>query len=1113
MENVTVNSLGTGDPLWYKDAIIYELNIRGFADANGDGIGDFLGLTEKLDYLEDLGVTALWLLPFYPSPLRDDGYDISDYRNIHPAYGTMQDFKAFLDDAHRRGIRVITELVLNHTSDLHPWFSRARKWPKGSRRRDFYVWSDSADKYREARIIFKDFEHSNWTWDHEAQAYYWHRFYSHQPDLNYDNPAVAKAIFQVVDFWLGLGVDGLRADAVPYLYERENTNCENLRETHRFVKALRHHIERRFANRMLLAEANQWPEDVAPYFGDGDEFHMAFHFPVMPRLFMALRREDRFPIIDILRQTPLIPETSQWALFLRNHDELTLEMVTDEDRDYMYRAYAVDPASRLNLGIRRRLAPLLNNDRRKIELLNGLLLSLPGTPVIYCGDEIGMGDNIYLGDRNSVRTPMQWSPDRNSGFSRANPQKLYLPLIIDPEYHYEAINVETQQNNPDSLLWWMKRIISLRKRFKAFGRGQTQFLFPSNRKVLAFVRRYEDETILVVANLASTAQQTALELSQFAGYRPVELFGRIEFSPVDERPYPLMLGPYGFYWFSLKRQPVEAPHLRVPEGFELPLVVVTEPSRVLDLEENEALSDALLQYMTRSRWFRAKARRARLCRIEDTIPIDTAYLAIVELGFYEGEDQTYLLALALASGEESPAIKAKHPWAAVARIRTPGAGEEVEMLLYDALVNDSFCRRLMTAIGSNGVFTGTRGKLLAASTSLFDSLAFEESLRSPKLLQAEQTNSSIAYGNRLIFKLFRQIEEGINPEVEIGRMLTERTEFPNIAQVAGTFEYERRDKKRFGLGILQAFMENEGDAWRYTLEFLSRYSQDVLSHPRVQIPPMPRYHVVLLRDKPPDLVQETMGSYLTAAELLGKRTAELHIALASLREEPDFAPEPISKMHLQSLYQSMRTGALKMLQQLRDRLDDLPQDALEDGKELLTSEDRILRIFDLLRSRRIEGYRIRCHEDYHLGQVLFTGKDFVIIDFEGEPARPLSERRLKRSPIQDVAGMIRSFHYAAFTTLRQQGTLAGKTEADEAFVLQQWLQFWYLWVSAGFIGSYRETVGPHNLVPADADDFRVLLDAYLMDKAVYEVGYELNHRPGWVGVPIHGILSLLADSG
>src|SRR6266576_637111 len=490
------------DPLWYKDAVIYELHVKTFCDSDGDGMGDFRGLIQKLDYLQELGVTAIWLLPFYPSPLRDDGYDIADYFDVNPNFGTLDDFRAFLDAAHQRNLRVITELVINHTSDQNPWFQKSRRAVAAEAGaagvidpgyKDFYVWSDTPEKFKDARIIFKDFETSNWAWDPVAKAYYWHRFYSHQPDLNFAHPAVKQAIFEAVDFWLDMGVDGLRLDAVPYLFEREGTTCENLPETHLFLKELRRHIDQKYRNRMLLAEANQWPEEAVTYFGAGDECHMAFHFPVMPRIFMSVHMEDRFPIVDILNQTPEIPANSQWTLFLRNHDELTLEMVTDEDRDYMYKVYATDPKARLNLGIRRRLTPLLGGNRRKIELLNALLFSLPGTPVIYYGDEIGMGDNFYLGDRNGVRTPMQWSADRNAGFSRANPQRLYLPVIIDPEYRYEAVNVEAQENNRHSLLWWMKRLISFRKRSKVFGRGSLEFLPSENRKVLAFVRRYQDE--------------------------------------------------------------------------------------------------------------------------------------------------------------------------------------------------------------------------------------------------------------------------------------------------------------------------------------------------------------------------------------------------------------------------------------------------------------------------------------------------------------------------------------------------------------------------------------------------------------------------------------------
>ncbi len=553
MREITEGFTLEDDPLWYKDAIIYELHVRAFYDSNDDGIGDFAGLTQKLDYLQDLGITAVWLLPFYPSPLRDDGYDIADYTAVHPSYGTVNDFRAFLREAHRRSIRVIPELVLNHTSDQHAWFQRARRARPGSPARKFYVWNDTTEKYKEARIIFKDFETSNWTWDPFANQYYWHRFYHHQPDLNFESADVRRSLLAVVNFWLGMGVDGMRLDAVPYLYERDGTNCENLPETHQFLKNLRKKVDERFRHRMLLAEANQWPEDAIAYFGSGDECHMAFHFPVMPRMFMALRMEDRFPIIDILAQTPPIPETCQWALFLRNHDELTLEMVTDEERDYMYRAYAHDPQMRVNLGIRRRLASLLGKDWNRIELMNALLFSLPGTPVLYYGDEIAMGDNIYLGDRNSVRTPMQWSADRNAGFSKASPHRLYLPIVIDPESHYEAFNVEAQQNNPHSMLWWMKRLIAMRKRYKAFGRGTLEFLYPENHRVLAFIRRYQDEIILVIANLSRFVQYAGLDLSAFRGTSPVELFGRAQLPPIGDAPYFLTLGPHAFYWFSKAR--------------------------------------------------------------------------------------------------------------------------------------------------------------------------------------------------------------------------------------------------------------------------------------------------------------------------------------------------------------------------------------------------------------------------------------------------------------------------------------------------------------------------------------------------------------------------------
>ncbi len=542
---------GVDDPLWYQDAVFYELHVKAFRDGNGDGIGDFPGLISRLDYLKDLGVDCLWLLPMYPSPGRDDGYDISDYYSIHPQYGTMEDFREFLDAAHARGLRVITELVINHTSDQHPWFQEARR-SADDPRRDWYVWSDTDDRYRGVRIIFLDTENSNWSWDPVSKAYYWHRFFSHQPDLNYDHPAVREEMWNVMRFWLDLGVDGFRVDAVPYLIEREGTSCENLPETHEVLRFLRAKLDEHYPGRMLLAEANMWPEDVRPYFGDADEFHMAFHFPIMPRMFMALRLEDRKPLIEIIERTPAIPEGCQWGLFLRNHDELTLEMVTDAERDYMYDSYASDPVARINLGIRRRLAPLLEGDRRRIELMTAILMSLPGSPVLYYGDEIGMGDNLELGDRNGVRTPMQWDGSPNGGFSSADPSRLYSPAIADPVYGYGAVNVEAQRRSPHSLLNWTRRLIAVRRSSAVFGRGTLQFLRPRNHRVLAYLRTLDEEQILVVNNLSASAQAVELDLHELAGVIPVEMFGGSLFPRIGQLPYLLSLPPHAFYWFRLR---------------------------------------------------------------------------------------------------------------------------------------------------------------------------------------------------------------------------------------------------------------------------------------------------------------------------------------------------------------------------------------------------------------------------------------------------------------------------------------------------------------------------------------------------------------------------------
>ncbi|MGH8934918.1 MAG: maltose alpha-D-glucosyltransferase [Acidimicrobiia bacterium] len=1101
------------DPLWYKDAVIYELHVRAFADSNGDGIGDFRGLTGKLDYLQDLGVTALWLLPFYPSPLRDDGYDISDYTAVHPSYGTMQDFRAFLREAHRRGLRVITELIINHTSDQHPWFQRARRAAPDSRYRDFYVWSDTPDRYLDARVIFPDTEHSNWAWDPVAGAHYWHRFFSHQPDLNYENPEVRKAVARVLDFWLDLGVDGLRLDAVPYLYEREGTMSENLPETHALLKELRRHVDANFSHRMLLAEANQWPEDAQAYFGDGDECHMAFHFPVMPRLFMALRMENRFPIIDILQQTPEIPEICQWALFLRNHDELTLEMVTDEERDYMYRSYAQDGQARVNLGIRRRLAPLLGNNRRSIELMNALLLSLPGTPVIYYGDEIGMGDNIYLGDRNGVRTPMQWSSDRNAGFSRANPQQLYLPVIIDPEYHYETVNVEAQHNNPHSMLWWTKRLIAQRRRFQVFGRGELEFLNPENPKVLAFLRTDGDQAVLLAANLSRFVQYVELDLARFRGIVPVEVFGHTHFPAIGELPYLLTLGPHGFFWFLLERERerIEVP----PTEREHPVLELSGSVEELFQGTGRArLASVLAADLPRRRWFAAKGHTISTARVADVIahPPDgsATYLVLLEVEYLDRAPDTYLLPLTFAFGDEAHRLAYDHPEAVVARLRSPE--HEENGVLYDAVWNRSFAEGFLKAIRKRRRVKGEAGEMRARpSDALRHLLGPDGESLHPVVSGTEQSNTSIVYGDRIILKLFRRLEPGLNPDLEIGRFLTERTDFSNSPPLAGSLEYEVGRQEPTTLALAQEYIVSQGDAWHYTLDALGRYYESVLTEEVGVRPPMTGGHLLELSEAAvPRLVQDLIGTYLESAGLLGLRTAQLHLALASEPEDRSFSPEAMSTLYQRSLYQSMRTLASQNFLLLQRRLSRIPEHLREEAEAVLAREAEVLERFRAVHQTKISAQRIRTHGDYHLGQVLFTGRDFMIIDFEGEPARSLSERKLKRSPLRDVAGMVRSFHYAAYTALFDQVTVGAISDEPEALAqVEPWARLWYRWTAAAFLRTYLHEASQGSFLPDDREQLRILLDAYLLEKAVYELGYEINNRPDWVRIPLRGILEQL----
>ncbi|MBI3091027.1 MAG: maltose alpha-D-glucosyltransferase [Candidatus Tectomicrobia bacterium] len=1119
------------DPLWFKDAIFYELRVRSFFDSDGDGIGDLRGLTQKLDYLQDLGVTTLWLLPFYPSPLRDDGYDISDYANIHPEVGTLQDFKLFLREAQQRGLRVVTELVLNHTSNEHSWFQRSRQAKPQDRWRDFYVWSDTPEKYKETRVIFQDFEHSNWTWDHVAKAYYWHRFYSHQPDLNFENPRVRQATLQMVDFWLRLGVDGLRLDAVPYLFEQEGTNCENLPPTHAFLQELRRHIDSKFEHRMLLAEANQWPEDAVSYFGSGNECHMAFHFPIMPRLFMAIHMENRFPVIDILEQTPAIPPNAQWALFLRNHDELTLEMVTDEERDYMYRAYALDSQARINLGIRRRLAPLLGNDRKKIELMNGLLFSLPGTPIIYYGDEIGMGDNYFLGDRNGVRTPMQWSADRNAGFSRANPQRLILPVIVDPEYHYETVNVENQQHNPHSLLWWMRRLIALRTRFKAFGRGAIEFLQPQNRKVLTFVRSYQEERILVVANLSRFVQFVELDLSAYRGMVPVELFGGTKFPTVGEPPYLLTLGPHTFYWFSLEEQRNSRLELR---GSEAPRASLTLPAgRSLDSllrgRAREALEEVLAEYVKGCRWYGGKAKEIKKATIRERVGLNqkatTTQLIFLEILYTSGAAETYTLPLALAWGEQAKEVLAGSPKLVIAQVRggrnaaavSPREGPPAEPTVLDGVLYEPWspaAAGLLEAMRRRRTFKGAKGNVTAAPTRAFRRLAGApgDSL-TPVLLRAEQSNTSVVFGERLILKVFRRLGEGVNPDLEIGRFLTEQAGFHGSPPVAGYVEYRVGRGEPITLGILQGFQPHEEDAWAYTLDELQRYQERALAEHYAGKAPgeVAGNFLTLMEAEPPPLAGQVIGAYLEEARRLGQRTAELHLALASGKEQA-FAPESFTKLYQRSLYQSMRNLSRQTLQLLRDNLRQLSPDVKRHAQAVLNLEGTLLDSLHQLLAKRLAAKRIRTHGDYHLGQVLYTGGDFIITDFEGEPARTLSERRIKTSPLRDVAGMVRSFHYAAAVSFTTRLGGRGAPASERLPTLAPWLAFWQRWVSAIFLKAYLRGMSGGDLLPQARDEIEMLLRVYLLEKAVYELNYELNNRPDWVEVPLRGILELLSLS-
>jgi len=1073
------------DELWFKDAIIYQLHVKAFADSNNDGIGDFAGLTEKLDYLEELGVTALWLLPFYPSPGRDDGYDISDYRTINPDFGTMTDFRRFMQKAKRRKLRVLTELVINHTSDQHPWFQRARRSRPTSDARNWYVWSDHDQAYAGTRVIFSDTEKSNWAWDPLAGAYYWHRFFSHQPDLSYDNPRVLSAMIQIMRRWVDLGVDGFRLGAIPYLCEREGTNNENLPETHAIIKKIRAELDSYAPGKLLLAEANQWPEDANAYFSDGDECHMAYHFPLMPRIYMAIAQEDRFAITDILRQTPDIPANCQWALFLRNHDELTLEMVTDVERDYLWSTYATDPRARINLGIRRRLASLMDNDRRKIELMNSLLMSFPGTPIIYYGDEIGMGDNIYLGDRNGVRTPMQWTPDRNGGFSRCDPTRLYLPMIMDPVYGYEAVNVEAQSRSLASLLSWTKRLISVRKSSKVFGRGSLTFVRPANRSVLVYVRQYENEVVLCIANLSRSAQAAEIDLATWRGRVPFELLGRTNFPPIGEGPYLVTLGPYGFFWFLL-REP-DASTIEVPRTWvEFETLVVADGWRSLLRGRSKSVleRDVLPAFLASRRWY-AERGNPPTTNIVGVMPIAAAEsdlgVALLEVRGRR-ESANYLLPLTINwtrfdREQQNPSVLA-------AVRRGPREGS-----LLDATADPGFVALVLENLRAARTIEADQRRIEFAPTASFpkDVLVAIEDVRA---VDTEQSNTTVLVGTHYVVKLFRRVERGLNPEIEVGRFLTEIAAFSHAPPLLGAVELEENGA-RSAVAVVHGFVQNQGDAWTVTSAYLDRFVEE---------------QRFLTAEEAGHSDEQT--AYLRRMDQVGRRVAELQLALASRDDIAAFAPEPIAADDARNWTEGVLQRAGRALGDLARRRSELAENDRQLVDALLSYRDLLpARLCELL-PETVDVMKIRHHGDFHLGQMLIVKDDISIIDFEGEPRRSIEDRRRKAPAARDVAGLIRSIDYSATAALER----ALKSAPDEHGKLARALEDWREHSVAAFLSAYRQSLSDTRLWPRSPEDAERLLDFFLLEKAFYEIEYELAHRPDWLRVPLAGTWRILSRS-
>lgn len=1051
---------------WYQNTIIYELHVRSFADGNGDGIGDFKGLLKKLDYLEHLGIGAVWLLPFYPSPLRDDGYDVADYMDIHPDYGTMADFRLFLREAHARGLKVITELVLNHTSDRHPWFRRACASPPNSRYRDFYVWNDTPDKYPEARIIFPDYEPSNWTWHREAGAYYWHRFYAHQPDLNFDNPEVRRAMLRVVDFWLGMGVDGMRLDAVPYLIERPGTTCENLPETHAYLQELRAYIDAKYPDRMLLAEANLWPEEAVSYFGQGNECHMAFHFPLMPRIFMSIWLEDRYPIIDILEQTPAIPENCQWALFLRNHDELTLEKISDEERDYMLHAYARNVESRINLGIRRRLAPLMQNNRRKMELINVLLFSFPGTPCLYYGDEIGMGDNYYLGDRNGVRTPMQWTPDRNGGFSSANPQALFLPMIIDPEYHYEGINVETQERSPSSFLWWMRRFIAVYKMQQpVLGRGGIRFLRNENIRVLSFLREFHDSRLLVVVNLSRFAQTAELDLEEFAGHVPVEAFGSTRFPLIGKTPYVLTLGGHDYYW------------LRLEKGTGVPRAETFTKSVLVHNEEYGIFSEANLAKLEGTvlpHLAQIAARDFPHADLpEELVILDTcmvrggqleSYIVLAEDPGTSRLQSTYLLMPSVSVERESDAGAGQEIDDAVAYIKNK-PGREV---LTDGFHNPAAVYQLLGLMGGARKHHGRSGNFRTQTHS--PQLLRKLLAQHPgpvRLVRVTPHTCAYALDNVVYIKFYRRPSVGVNPEIEILAHLN-AVKFPGVPRLlAGMFHQPPREDA-MSIAVAMEYMQGAVDGESYISRALGRFFEDVQAS-GMAAPDFGTATSLAPSGEPTSEQIRMVESYgMDIFRQLGQRALAVHKALAA-GEGPSMSPEPLGAFYMRSLYQVARNQTHRVVQGLEQER----RAAVEAGRPPLREfpEKHILKRFARLQHMEGAGMRIRIHGDFRLANVLYLGKDLALSNFDGDAYLPVRERSIKRSPLRDVAAMLFSIGITAEKALQKH---LERAPADKNYLVP-WMSLWRFTACNKFLDSYRAAAAGEDFLPHDEEKFFQLL--------------------------------------